>query len=124
MDEAGVTDVESLADRLGNKISIPGREREFVELSLRSSNLRTLALDASYIIYPAADGSVGGGIPLDVKVNPTLNYSQFFVKADSAIRGYNKIDRDVFGNHIQELSVEPAEWRVVRVVVKELSNGR
>ena len=60
----------------------------------RPSNLNTMAYTVSYV-------REGTGIPLELKMNPSLYYSQVILKSQEIIEGYSSFSEDDFGNIMQ-----------------------
>ena len=78
------SDIERLA---GQAIPVEGREQDYLITDWRPSNFGTRALSVAYVIQHKP-GETGGGNPLDVRMNPSLAYSQIFLKCHEKIPGY------------------------------------
>ena len=94
LQEARISSLSDLESLIDTEIQINAEENERVEFSLRSSNFNTQAYTVSYIIH-------GLGIPLEFKINPSLQYSQVIVKCHSLIEGYSPFAQDQQGNIAQ-----------------------
>lgn len=110
-------DLEALA---GQAIPVNGKEQEYLIVGWRPSNLGTRAIDASYTIQHRAK-QVGGGIPLDLKMNRLLDYSQIIIKADFTIEDYNHIAEDPFGNIVQARVLDNTDWQRIQEEIRKLS---
>ena len=99
-----IDSIEELKKRLGESFEVP---EGIVQLEQAPSGLNpipdSIAYTMSYIIR-------GKGIPLEVRLNPTVNYSLIIIKSGSTVDGYSQDFRDPLGNTIQsnrfELSFE------------------
>ena len=113
-----VNDMDRLQSLAGQAIPVKGKPLEYVTIEWRPSNLDTSALDASYIIQHAKE-DIGGGIPLNVRLNKLLDYTSFIVKAEKEIgEGYNPFLDDGFGNIVQEKIIQGVDWSTVVDEVK------
>jgi hypothetical protein len=108
-------DLESLA---GQAIPLVG-ENNYLIVGWRNSNARTMAIDASYIIQHRK-GKVEGGIPLNLRINSQLGYSQVIVKVQENIIGYESFAEDTFGNIVQSRILKTTDFNDARRIVGEL----
>jgi hypothetical protein len=114
------SDLERLA---GQAIPVEGREHDCLITEWRPSNWGTKALNIEYIIQHKP-GEVGGGIPLNVIINPALAYSQIFLKCCSTIPGYGSFDvsfnLDPFGNLLQAKRLDTVDWKLIQKEIRRL----
>ncbi|MBM3233621.1 hypothetical protein FJZ19_00835 [Candidatus Pacearchaeota archaeon] len=120
LDKEKVRDVRDLERLAGQTIPIDGRDFEYFSVSWRPFNLGTRALDASYIIQHKPN-EIGGGIPLCLKINCSLGYSQIIVKTLAEIEGYLVFNEDPFGNKVQMMLVESIELQKAREEIERLT---
>ena len=73
-------------------------KREMIIGEERFSNNGTTAQTISY----AVDGT---GIPLELKINPALNYTKIILKSEEQIPEYSPFMIDRFGNVMQDLKM-------------------
>ena len=67
---------------------------EFIDVSMRDSNLDTQALAIGYIIP-------GIGMPIEVRINRELGYCRIIIKADFNLPAFIPFGMDNFGNIVQ-----------------------
>lgn len=89
------------------------RGADALEFSLRPSEGGSRAYTLSYI-------SPGKGIPLEVRMNRTLGYSQVIMKADQVVEGYTPFSSDGRGAIHQARVFDSSEWNVVRDELERL----
>ena len=51
--------------------------------------------------YTISYTRLGVGIPIELKINNTLDYSQVIIKANRLIEGYSQFSVDLFENIVQ-----------------------
>tara|TARA_Y100000310_G_scaffold292107_1_gene320589 strand:+ start:421 stop:837 length:417 start_codon:yes stop_codon:yes gene_type:complete len=119
LDKEGVKTLRDLERLVGQAFPVSGKEQEYLVIIHRPSNLGTRAIDASYVIQHKPK-QVGGGIPLDLKMNQMLNYSQIIIKTDSEIKGYGPFAKDSFDNIIQGRIIDTINWQEVQEEIKKL----
>jgi len=114
------SDIERLA---GQAIPVEGREHDYLITDWRPSNFGTRALSVAYVIQHKP-GETGGGNPLDVRMNPSLAYSQIFLKCHEKIPGYGPFDisfpLDPFGNLLQFKLLQTTDWKLIQEEVRRL----
>jgi hypothetical protein len=112
--EENICSIEDTQKLLGRMIPVRDSSPDYVETTLRPSNLRTRALTISYTL-PYIEI-----IPLEIKVNPTFNYAQIIIKMLSEVQGYRAFSGDVFANITQYRPMMHASWRDIIGEVKKL----
>lgn len=76
-------------------------------------------LSTSYIIDYLRKGS---GIPIEIRVNNIMDYTNIIIKANELISGYSQFfSVDVFGNMPQTKTLKPARLEIAKQELKELS---
>lgn len=85
--------ITNLEEELGSKYKIP-HTNEFISVEETPSNAGTYGYAISYNLP-------GVGIPLELKLNPILGYTNIILKADEIIEQYKPAAEDRFGNIIQ-----------------------
>ena len=88
--------IESVGDlekNLGKTFVVAGSE-ENIFIEMRPSNHGTMAYTVSYN-HPLT------GIPMELKINPSQEYSQVIIKSGEEIEDYFPFTEDVFGNITQ-----------------------
>jgi len=99
LEKEEINSVESLEKRLGSVFDVEGQRKHRIELESRPSNLKTQAYTLSYVIP-------GKGIPIEIRMNPTLRYSNMIVKSINKLKEYTGVLQDPFGNIIQEKAIK------------------
>ncbi len=112
LDEEKVHSAEDLEKLLGKRIFVRGSQLDYVEVAFRPSNFGTSALTISYTA-PYVEG-----IPLEIRINSSLNYSQIILKMRRKIEGYSIFERDLYGNMAQNKLIQSANWQDV---IKEIT---
>jgi len=112
LDLANVSDLKSLEVLAGTTTPIAGKENEYLTINWKPSTYGTRAIDASYVIHHR-DGKIEGGIPLNLKVNPSAGYSMIILKAVEIIAGYSQFDSDTFGNIIQSQTTRSIDLKEI-----------
>lgn len=120
LDKEGIANLEGLEALAGQATPIDGKPQDYLIVEWRPSNLGTRAIDASYVIQHER-GKLGGGIPLSVKVNRELNYSQLIIKTPSELPGYAPFFQDQFGNLAQARVIRTTDLDKIRKEIKDLS---
>ncbi|MCH8945426.1 MAG: hypothetical protein IIA85_00695 [Nanoarchaeota archaeon] len=80
----------------------------------RPSNLGTMAYTISYV-------REGTGIPLEIKMNPSLDYSQVIIKLQESLVGYDSFARDSLGNIAQTKLLNSSDLLLSRNELSSLS---
>lgn len=106
-----------LEARLGERFLINEEAQDFVSITLRPSNLSTQAYIISYIRSQS-------GIPVELKVNPILDYTQVILKAQDSLEGYSQFGFDAFGNIQQNKVLTSSNFSLAREELRELSQIR
>ncbi len=76
-----ISTVSDLEQVLDEKFIVDTHPSDFVMVELRPSNKGTFACTVSYI-------APSYGIPIELKINSELNYSQIFIKTKDMVDGY------------------------------------
>ncbi len=94
LEEQEVKSAQDLERLIGKEFKIEQKESDFLSFTNRPSNLSTMAYTISYI-------RPGSGIPIELKINSSLNYSQVIIKTQELIEDYTPFSVDTFENIIQ-----------------------
>ncbi len=94
-------------------IDIDMAHSEFVSISKRPSEEGTFAYTLSYII-PSS------GIPMEIRINPTLNYTRLIIKDQELVDGYQKFAIDFFDNKVQYLTIEGSDLPFLKIELERL----
>ena len=95
LDRKKIESVKDLEKKVGESFPVLGsRPGHLITMEIRPSDFGSLAYTISYIIPKK-------GIPIEVRVNPGMNYSKVILKTESRLNGYDVFARDEFGNVIQ-----------------------
>tara|TARA_Y100000310_G_scaffold340770_1_gene437693 strand:- start:576 stop:989 length:414 start_codon:yes stop_codon:yes gene_type:complete len=94
LDRNEIQEPRDLESVLNQSLIINRKTKEHVTTEIRPSNLGTATYDISYIQY-------GKGILLDVKINPSFEYTAFIVKGKFELPGYESFAKDNNGNIAQ-----------------------
>lgn len=112
IDRNEIDDLSDVEDNVGQSFPVSDDEREKVSIKLAPSNENTFTFNLSYEIYEA-------GVSLQAKINPSLEYTKVFARAESKIPGYFVFSRDFFQNLEQMKDLSEANMEAVR---KELTS--
>ena len=94
LEEEGIDSLGDVEKAVGKKFHFSGPLQEYIYIEERPSNLDSTAYTLGYT-------KVGLGIPLELKINTQLDYSQIIVKTFFPLQGYNPFMRDMYGNVAQ-----------------------
>lgn len=61
------------------------------------------------------------GFPIELKINPTLNYSLVILMAETIIEGYKELSIDAYDNIRQCKKFESSDFRFVKEELEKLS---
>jgi len=117
---ANVSDLKGLEALAGKTIPIAGKENEYLAVEFKPSTYGTKAIDASYII-PHEESKVGGGIPLNLKVNSSVGYSMIILKAAENIEGCSQFGSDSFGNIYQSQTNRTTDLKEILDKIRKLA---
>jgi hypothetical protein len=92
-----------LEDRMGTSLQIQGKVNDRIMFNTRPSKLGSFAYTISYIRKDE-------GIPMELKLNPNLNYTYVLIKCNTAIPNYNIFATDKFQNLIQNKVLIPCNY--------------
>jgi len=109
-------DLERLA---GQTIPVEGKEHDYLMVSWRPSNLGTKALNIEYVIQHRPR-EIEGGIPLNVRINHQLAYSQIILKCCAEIPDYIPFNKDPFDNIMQSKRLMASDWALVQEEIRRL----
>jgi hypothetical protein len=87
-----------------------------MEIRIRPSVSGTKALTISYV-------QQGLGIPLELKLNLALIYSEVILKMQEVLQGYAPFAQDVFGNLAQFKLIPTCEFAPIRQELDALYNA-
>lgn len=93
--------MEALESRLGTKLSLNNGMSDEIVFGVGNSQNGT---NAWYIDYCRE----GLGLPIEIRLNRTLDYSKFIVKCEQEIKGYSPFAADPFGNIVQMKTLRKA----------------
>ena len=113
LDRENITSTKRLEESLEREYTLD-QSQDIVTITLRPSNLGTSAYTISYT-------RSGTGIPIEIKVNPSLKYSQVILKSQEEVKGYYPFGMDIFNNIIQNKVIESSEFERVREELHKLS---
>ena len=107
--------VDSLEEKLRSSImiNIDMGDGEYVSISKRPSN-EAFAYTFSYI-------TPNSGIPMEIRINPTLNYTKVIIKDERLVDGYQKFAIDPFGNKVQYLTIKSSDLPFLKIELERLS---
>ena len=107
LEEQEVKSAADLEKLLGKQLKVEHQEQDFVAFDNRPSNLSTMAYTLSYIQQEA-------GIPIELKINGVLNYSQVIIKSQKPLAGYSPFSVDSFENIIQNKVLKSSDISLSR----------
>lgn len=113
IDKEKIYSLEDLNQKDGERFDLDTITGDFIEIELRPSKSKTPASTISYIIPKI-------GIPLEVRMNASENYSVVIVKNSAMFEGYLKLASDKYGNIIQDKFIETIEFALVRKELEAL----
>ena len=96
------------------KIPVDDKRDDAVEINFRPSEAGTYAYDIAYL-------TDSNGIPINVKLNPHLNYTKMFIKLCEQVKGYVLFNVDAFGNMMQEKRISSSDFDLARQEIERLS---
>lgn len=105
LEREGIKSTEDLVRKVGQIYNIEKSNPDFIEITNRPSNMNTTTQTISYT-------RPGTGIPLEVKVNIPLAYSQIMLKTKGNIPGYSPFHIDNSGNIRQSKVISSADLRI------------
>ena len=114
LEEKNITQIERLEQMMDAEYAV-GENDEYIHLHQRPSNGGTFTYTISYMVSEV-------GIPIEVKLNSQLGYSQVIVKGDFTLREYEIFARDAFGNKIQNKRVGSTDLSEIREEIRHLAN--
>jgi len=109
-----INSIESLEKRLGESFDVK-RGDHIIQIESRPSESGSEAYTISYII-PA------GGIPIEIRLNPNLNYSKIIIKTKSGLNDYKPFTSDYFGNIIQDKIINGCSIPEIKRELEKLSS--
>ena len=112
LEKENIDSIGSLFSRLGESFNIK-REDHIIQIESRPSESESEAYTISYIIPT-------GGIPLEIRMNHDLNYSNIIVKTNSGLKDYTSFAFDYFGNRIQNKEIKGCSIPIIKKELEEL----
>ena len=76
---------------------------------------RSTSISLAYIIK-------AGGVPLDIRINSSLGYSDIMFKSLDSIKNYDIFEVDCFGNNYQSKRIESSNLSEVRSELEYLAS--
>ena len=114
LEKQEVKSASDLEKLLGKQLKVEHQAQDFVAFDNRPSNLGTMAYTLSYIRQ-------GVGIPIELKINSVLNYSQVILKSQKSLVGYSAFSVDPFENIIQNKVLKSSDISLSRNELLALS---
>jgi len=115
LDMKKIESAKDLKDRVGPSSAVRGGgPGDIITMESRPSDFWSLAYIISYITPKK-------GVPIEVSVNPSMNYSRVILKTESRLNGYDIFTRDRFGNHIQTRTIPDCSISEVKKELESLS---
>ena len=62
----------------------------------------------------------GVGIPLEIRINPSLDYTKIILKNKKRIEGYDEFSKDHFGNLIQIRYLDKVDFSLLKSELERL----
>ncbi|UZE94062.1 MAG: hypothetical protein IB618_00605 [Candidatus Pacearchaeota archaeon] len=113
LEKENISYVADLEQRLDKKFSIDKNPGEYIAIEMRPSNFDTKAYTISYIIP-------NKGIPIEIKINKALGYSQIIIKRDRVLPSYSLFHIDIFGNMAQNKELKITKISEIKEELKRL----
>ena len=115
IDKEKIDCVDSLEEKLRSPlmINIDMGDNEYVSISKRPSN-EGFAYTFSYM-------TPNSGIPMEIRINPTLNYTKVIIKDEKMVDGYQKFAIDPFGNKVQDITIKSSDLPFLKIELERLS---
>ncbi len=113
LEKEKVATEEDLERMMGQTIAL--KENNIVDFQKIPSNFGTMAYTVSYI-RPKS------GIPLELKINTELDYSQVILKAQTKLEQYKPFTRDGYGNIVQNRLFMPGNFNSAKEELKRLTS--
>lgn len=116
LDKEKIMSVNDLEAKLGKEFlsDEDGAVQEYVSILNIPSNQDAMAFTVSYV-------RPGTGIPIELKINPVLDYSQVIIKAKDMIGGYLPFGSDEFDNIYQSKLIRSSDFSLSIKELKKLS---
>ena len=117
LDRKEIESVKDLEKKMGQAFSVPGGgPGDLITMEIRPSDFGSTAYTISYITPKK-------GIPIEVSVNPGMNYSRVILKAELRLKDYTTFAYDRFGNHIQDRIIPGCSISGVKKELESLSGA-
>ena len=113
--EENITSLEIALRSVGQRIKIREILPDLIHIYTAPSNLGTTALKMSYECQDFE------GVPIEMVVNPALEYRQTIVKCTKPVIGYTPFGIDDYGNLQQFKKVNSPKWNEVISDLEELT---
>ncbi len=114
LDREKINSNVSLKNRMGETIQLD-KYNDFITFELRPSNFGTQAYTISYT-------RLNTGIPIELKVNESLDYSQIILKVHKTLEGYFVFAIDPFGSIVQNKVIYTSDFTSVKKELERLCN--
>ncbi|MBI2632468.1 hypothetical protein HYW75_05680 [Candidatus Pacearchaeota archaeon] len=114
LEKRKIDSANNLDNIVGKSFPLKDSFPDTIEVSIRPSNDRTIAYTISYV-------SLINGVPLEVKINPELNYSRVIVKMKKSLTNYTVFSEDEFSNLRQSKLIKSSDIIEVRDELRYLS---
>jgi len=113
--EEGISSLETALKADGRKFRMREMLPDSIHIHTAPSNLGTTALKISYEYQDFE------GIPIELVLNPELNYRQIIVKCTEPVSGYILFGIDDYNNVQQFKKSKGVEWKNIMQDVEDLS---
>lgn len=114
LEDQKIESTKDLEGLIGQQFRIENQIQDFISFENRPSNLNTMAYTISYT-------KPGTGIPIELKINSSLNYSQIIIKAQEVIYSYLPFMIDTFENFIQNKVLDSSDILILKKEVVRLT---
>ena len=115
LDDGHIEKIADLEVRMGATYEISHQKKDALMIERRPSNFGTSAYTLSYI-------RENGGIPLEVRLNQDLSYTQIILKCEEDLAGYAPFAVDPSQNIVQTKKFDRADVGLVKAELKRLSH--
>lgn len=113
--EEGISSLEIALKSDGREFKVREMLPDSIHIHIRPSNAGTTALKISYECQDFE------GIPIELVINPKLNYRQVIVKCNEPVQGYIPFGADGYGNLQQFRKNQGSEWSTAIKNLEEIS---
>ncbi len=113
LEKEGIHSVNDLEGKIGGTYFVEENAGDYIEIILLPSKSSTVAYTINYI-RPKR------GVPIEVKINKSLNYSTIMLKCEEKIEGYEPFWLDPFRNMMQSKDIRSTDFQDVLNELKKL----